>query len=73
MAAYRLLGGDKAMIEMIVGRYHVGEDTEEVRAKMIAKLRNASPQQQKAAGDYAVKVHLKNRGVYNQVMTGRFR
>jgi len=73
MTAYRLKGGDKQMIEMIVGKYHVGTPDEEVRAKMLAKVKSATEPQRKAAGDYAVKVHQKNRDVYRQVMTGRFR
>lgn len=69
--AYRLKGGDRRMIEIMVDKKHVGVPDEEVRAWMLSKLKSATPAQQKAAGDYAVKRHRENRGVYRDVMSGR--
>lgn len=73
MPAYRLKGGDKRMIEIMVDKKHVGEPDESVRAWMVAKVKSGTDAQKKAAGDYAVKRHQNNRDVYRQVMTGRFR
>lgn len=70
--AYRLLGGDRRMIEIMVDKKHVGEADDSVRAWMVGKLKNATDAQRKAAGDYAVKRHQKNRETYRKVMTGRF-
>jgi len=65
----------KVQIEMIVGNLHVGTPDSDVRAGVETRARKAGANEKliKACGDYAVKVHHKNRELYKQVMSGRFR
>jgi hypothetical protein len=66
-------GIPKVQIEYIVGNIHVGEPDEVVRKNIEDRARKAGATDKlvKACGDYAVKVHQRNRNLYNDVMGGR--
>lgn len=62
------------IVMQIVGRLHVAASDAEVGDYMVSRLKKGLP-----AADYknarkcAVKIHHKNRKLYSQVMSGRFR
>jgi hypothetical protein len=69
----------KRAIEFIVGKLHISESDEQVRAEVVRRIDAITDAAAKhcwteakikAACDYAVKVHHNNRGLYDYVMSG---
>lgn len=70
----KLGGGDKRMIEIMVGNRHVSESPDEVGDWIANKLvKGTHPTLVRLAKAYAKKVHEKNRKMYVDVMSGRIR
>ena len=65
--------GMEAMVRMIVGRMHVGDSDDEVKAYVVSRLKKgAAPKLVKQAERCAVKLHRVNQKMYSKVMRGRF-
>ena len=69
----KLTDGDKAMIRMVQGNWHVGVSQMEVARYWLkrSQQRDCSKAFRFAITRYGLKVHLENFKLYAQVMTGK--
>lgn len=77
MAKYSLAPGDKAGIDWVMGKVHVGTPDDEVvemwRERCAKSAKRGAPlnaAQQRAVIEYALKAHRKNQSLYGYVMGG---
>jgi hypothetical protein len=67
--------GIEGMVNMIVGRLHVGAPDEEAADYVVSRLKGGGkgidPKIIRQVRRCAVKIHQRNRGIYTRVMRGR--